>query len=47
MKIIHCKNFVIAGIQKKFYSEIFTIDFFQFKLGAVSPVSVGQEIVTH
>jgi len=40
-KIIHCKKFLPLLVS----DEIFTIEFFQFKLGAISPVSVGQEAV--
>jgi len=48
IKIIYCKNFCCCWHPTEiFYSEIFTIEFFQFKLGAVSPVSVEQEAVTH
>jgi len=36
----------LLASNKKFFSEFFTIEFFQFKLDAISPVSVGLEAVT-
>ena len=43
MKILAVINFVIADIWQIFYGH----EFFQFTLGAISPVSVGQEAATH
>jgi len=44
LKIIYCKIFSsLLAFDKNFYSDIFTIENFQFKLGAVLPVSVDKK----
>jgi len=37
---------LLLAFNEKLYSEIFTTEFFQLKLGAILPVSVGQETIT-
>ena len=48
VKIIHCKIVLsLLASDENFTVKFFTIEFFQFKLGAISPVVVGQKAVTH
>jgi len=46
MKIICCKKIssLLESDENSFTVKFFTIEFFQFKLVAISPVSVGQDI---